>query len=114
MAGAPGPMHNAAITNRPARLGAVGAVVLGSVACLAVVPLAVVAVRARPAYDLSEWVIGGYAPAFLVSGWWLVRRRPRLNVGWMLLVAGVTCAVAALGAAWAAAAYGEEIGRAHV
>ena len=45
-----------------------------------------------------------FAPGFLVSGWWLVRRRPGLLLGRLFLVAGLSVAVAGLGAAYAGAA----------
>lgn len=60
-----------------------------------------------PDEELGEWVVACFGPGFLVSGWWLVRRRPRLSIGWLFLAAGFTVSIAGAGAAWTTAALAE-------
>lgn len=76
-------------------------------ALAATIPLAVIFERGPVTYDLREWFVGVLAPAFVLSGWWLTSRRPRLVVGWLVMAAGVSVSMAALASAWAAAAYTE-------
>ena len=62
-----------------------------SVACLlGTVPLAIIGERGVTSVDLGQWQIAAFAPGFLVSGWWLTQRRPRLAIGWIFIAAGVT------------------------
>ena len=79
--------------------------VVVSVGCL-VATVAFVAVLQQGSLDgdLGEWLVACFAPGFLVSGWWLVRRRPGLVLGWLFLCAGASVAIAGLGAAYAGAA----------
>ncbi len=79
--------------------------VVVSVGCL-VATVAFVAVLQQGSLDgdLGEWLVACFAPGFLVSGWWLVRRRPGLVLGWLFLSAGASVAIAGLGAAYAGAA----------
>ena len=75
-----------------------------SVACLlGTVPLAIIGERGVTSVDLGQWQIAAFAPGFLVSGWWLTQRRPRLAIGWIFIAAGVTVAMAGLAGAYAAA-----------
>lgn len=50
--------------------------------------------------EVGEWVVVQFIPGFVLSGWWLSRRRPRLPLGWLFLVAAVTLGLSSLGAAW--------------
>lgn len=50
--------------------------------------------------DVGEWVVVQFIPGFVLSGWWLSRRRPRLPLGWLFLAAAMTLGLASLGAAW--------------
>ena len=79
--------------------------VVAAVGCLvATIPFVVLSERGSLDADLGEWVVSCFAPGFLVSGWWLVRRRPGMVLGWLFLCAGATVAVAGLAAAYAGAA----------
>lgn len=60
--------------------------------------------RAGVGDDLGEWVVVLFAPGFVLSGWWLTSHRPRLVLGWLLLVAALSVAIAGLAAALAGAA----------
>ncbi len=60
--------------------------------------------RAGVGDDLGEWVVVLFAPGFLLSGWWLTTHRPRMVLGWLLLTAALTVALAGLAAALAGAA----------
>lgn len=95
------------IDTRTLRSLSVAAVAVIMVSSALAIPLAVIYLRTPVTYDLSEWFVGVFAPAFALSGWWLTTRRPRLIVGWLFMAAGVTVALAALASAWAAAAYTE-------
>lgn len=86
---------------------AVSAAAVTALAVAAAVPLIVVAERDAPVEPIGEWIVLCFSPGFVLSGWWLVRRRPRLPLGWMFLAAGVSVALAGLAAAFAAAAYAE-------
>jgi two-component system, NarL family, sensor kinase len=68
------------------------------------VPLIVIGQRSSVNSEVGEWPIGFFAPGFLISGWWLVGRRPRLSIGWMFVVAGLTAALSGFAAAYARAA----------
>lgn len=60
-------------------------------------------VLAQPAgrlMEVGEWVVVQFIPGFVLSGWWLSRRRPRLPLGWLFLAAAVTLGFAATGAGW--------------
>ena len=75
-----------------------------SVACLLVTaPFAVIGERGLTTVDLGQWQIAAFAPGFLISGWWLTQRRPRLAIGWLFLVAGASAAIAGLAGAYAEA-----------
>ena len=75
-----------------------------SVACLLVTaPFAVIGERGLTNVDLGQWQIAAFVPGFLVSGWWLTQRRPRLAIGWLFLAAGASAAIAGLAGAYAAA-----------
>lgn len=82
--------------------------VLMSVATVAAVLAATVAgihlERAGVGDELGEWVVVWFAPGFLLSGWWLTTHRPRLVLGWLLLTAALTVALAGLAAALAGSA----------
>jgi signal transduction histidine kinase len=79
--------------------------VVVTVGCLvATVPFVAVLEQGSLDGDLGEWLVSCFAPGFLVSGWWLVRRRPALVLGWLFLFAGVSVAIAGLAAAYAGAA----------
>ena len=79
--------------------------VVAAVGCLvATIPFVVLSERGSLDADLGEWVVSCFAPGFLVSGWWLVRRRPGMVLGWLFLCAGATVAVVGLAAAYAGAA----------
>ncbi len=54
--------------------------------------------------ELGEWILAMFAPGFLVPGWWLTTHRPRLVLGWLLLAAALTIAVAGLAAGLAGVA----------
>jgi len=60
--------------------------------------------RAGVGDELGEWVVVLFAPGFLLSGWWLTTHRPRMVLGWLLLTAALTVALAGLAAALAGAA----------
>ena len=60
--------------------------------------------RAGVGDELGEWVVVLFAPGFLLSGWWLTTRRPRMVLGWLLLTAALTVALAGLAAALAGVA----------
>ena len=79
--------------------------VVVTVGCLvATVPFVAILEQGSLDGDLGEWLVSCFAPGFLVSGWWLVRRRPALVLGWLFLLAGVSVAIAGLAAAYAGAA----------
>ena len=78
-------------------------VVVASICVVAMIPMAIV-IREHFSEDYSEWIIGCLAPGFLVSGWWLVGRRPKLIVGHLFLLAGLTTAISGFCAAYAGAA----------
>ena len=59
--------------------------------------------RGGTTVDLGQWQIVAFVPGFLISGWWLTQRRPRLVIGWLFLVAGASAAVAGLAGAYAGA-----------
>lgn len=77
-----------------------------SIACVVItVPLAVAAETGPSDLDMGEWAFAGFVPGFVVSGWWLTQRRPRMAIGWLFLVAGATAAIAALTGTYAGASY---------
>ena len=84
-------------------LAVVLAIATIAAALLAVVP-GVHLERAGVGDELGEWVVAAFAPGFLLSGWWLTTHRPRLVLGWLLLAAALTVALAGLAAALAGAA----------
>ena len=78
-------------------------VVIASICVAAMIPMVTV-IQAHASEDFGEWIIGCFTPGFLVSGWWLVGRRPKLIVGHLFLVAGLTTAISGVSAAYAGAA----------
>lgn len=79
--------------------------VVSTIVVLAIgVPLLVILLGSPVSSDIGEWVVAGYAPGFLVSGWWLSTRRPDLQLGRWFLLAGFATAVAGTAAAYAGAA----------
>ncbi|MEZ5407724.1 MAG: histidine kinase [Acidimicrobiales bacterium] len=60
----------------------------------------VVAQPAGRRMEVGEWLVVQFVPGFVLSGWWLSRRRPQLPLGWLFLVAAVTLGLSSLGAAW--------------
>ena len=99
--------HDAAIERGRAPWLLLAPVALGCVAVVLAVPLGVVAQRGQTGAtvgDVGEWFVVFFAPGFLVSGWWLVRRRPALVLGWLFVAAGTTAALAGLAAAYAGVA----------
>lgn len=68
------------------------------------VPLVVILLRSPVGADLGEWVVAGFGPGFLVSGWWLATRRPDLWLGRWFLIGGLATTVAGTAAAYAGAA----------
>lgn len=97
--------HTDVISPRTLRSSSLASVAVIAASLVASVPLAAIYLQGPKTYDLTEWVIGIFAPAFALSGWWLTTRRPRLVVGWLFMAAGVTVALATLASAWAAAAW---------
>ncbi len=86
---------------RPPRAPTLSLALSAVAAVLAVVAVGLVA--AQPAgrrMEVGEWVVVQFIPGFVLSGWWLSRRRPRLPLGWLFLVAAVTLGLSSLGAAW--------------
>lgn len=86
---------------RPPRAPALSLALSAVAVVLAVAAVGLVA--AQPAgrrMAVGEWVVVQFIPGFVLSGWWLSRRRPRLPLGWLFLVAAVTLGMSSLGAAW--------------
>ncbi|HAP74817.1 MAG TPA: sensor histidine kinase, partial [Acidimicrobiaceae bacterium] len=75
-------------------------------ATAATMVLAVIAADAGSAGEVGEWITIAFVAGFVLSGWWLTRRRPDVAVGWLFLAAALGVAIAATGAAWASAAVG--------
>ncbi|MCU0310954.1 MAG: histidine kinase [Acidimicrobiales bacterium] len=75
-------------------------------ATAATVVLAAIAADAGSAGEVGEWITIAFVPGFVLSGWWLARRRPNVAVGWLFLAAALGVSIAATGAAWATAAVG--------
>lgn len=61
--------------------------------------------RGPASVDLGQWQIAAFVPGFLISGWWLTDRKPRLAIGWLFLAAGATAAVAGAAGAYAEASF---------
>ena len=78
-------------------------VVVASICVLVMIPMAIVT-QDHFQSDYGEWIVGCFAPGFLVSGWWLVGRRPNLIVGQLFLVAGLTTAISGVSVAYAGTA----------
>ena len=78
-------------------------VAVSGICVLAMIPMAIVTQNHFKS-DYGEWIIGCFTPGFLVSGWWLVGRRPKLIVGHLFLLAGLTTAISGVSAAFAGAA----------
>lgn len=95
------------IETLPRTRWAVAAVVASAVALMATAVLVAIGSGASGSDQVGEWVVACFAPGFLVSGWWLVRRRPSLSLGWLFLVAGCSVAFAGAAAAWTLAARAE-------
>jgi signal transduction histidine kinase len=70
--------------------------------------LAAIGVEAGSGSEVGEWITVAFVPGFVLSGWWLTRRRPDVAVGWLFLAAALGVSIAASGAAWAAAALGRD------
>ena len=81
-------------------------VTVTAAATAATVALAAIAADAGSAGEVGEWITIAFVPGFVLSGWWLTRRRPQVAVGWLFLAAALGVATAATGAAWATAAVG--------
>ncbi len=93
------------IDARP-RILRVSLVTVTAAATAATMVLAVIAADAGSAGEVGEWITIAFVPGFVLSGWWLTRRRPDVAVGWLFLAAALGVAIAATGAAWASAAVG--------
>lgn len=78
-------------------------VAVASICMVGMIPLVIVILKHFPK-DYSEWIIGCFTPGFLVSGWWLVGRRPKQIVGHLFLAAGLTTAISGVSAAYTGAA----------
>lgn len=95
------------IQTHPRSPWAVTALVASVGALLATAVLVGIGSGASGSDEVGEWLVACFAPGFLVSGWWLVRRRPSLSLGWLFLAAGCSVAFAGAAAAWTLAARAE-------